>query len=137
MRSWILMWCGVSVSCLAPAVWAVDRTPANLGNDIDRVADGVQDPPAGPSGCWHIHKRKYKKDGVVVKLDPPNDHNHWVELIDKKGNMVAKRLIPPEHPRPVKFRFKNVDCDGAPHKVRVHGDRCDITKDVENRCRNK
>ena len=137
MRTWILMLCGVSILCLAPAVWAVDTAPANLGDDVARLTDAGEDPLAG---CWQIRKAKYRRGGVVkVKVAVLHKgHNHWLKLIDNDGKVVAERLILPEEPRRFKYKFKDVDCDGAPHKVRAHGEGgCDKTKSVTGRCRNK
>ena len=137
MRTWILALCGVSILCLEPAVWTADTAPADLGDDVARLTDRGGDSLAG---CWRIKKAKYKKGGVVkVKVGKLHKgHDHWLKLIDKDGKVVAERLIRPEEPRKFKYKFKDVDCDGAPHKVRAHGEGgCDITKDVKGRCRSK
>ena len=139
MRTWILMLCGVSIFCLASAVWAVDTAPANLGDDVAALPDSGGNPLAG---CWHLKKHKYKKGGVVkVKVGKLHrGHDHWLELIDKDGKVVAERRILPDERRNFKYQFKDVDCGGAPHKVRAYGDgprKCDFTKDVTGRCRRK
>ena len=135
MRTWILMLCGVSISCLAPSVGAVDSAPANLGDGVARSADAGGNSLAG---CWHVEKVKYnRKHEVVVPLRGLHkDHNHWVNLIDKKGNVVAERLILPEEPRDITIIFKDVDCDGARHTVKVWGEGgCKKKKRVRRRCR--
>ena len=135
MRTWILMLCGVSILCLAPAVWAVDTAPANLGDDVARLTDAGGDPLAG---CWRLGKAKYnRKHEVVVRLTGLHEgHNHWVNLIDKNGNVVAERLIRPEEPRNITIIFKDVDCDGARHTVKAWGDGgCKKKRRVRRRCR--
>ena len=134
MRTWILMLCAVSILCLAPAVWAADTAPADLGDDVARLTDAGGNPLAG---CWRLKKAKYKRDRVLVKVSGfPINHNHWVKLIDKDGKVVAEKLVQPEDARRSRFKFKDVDCDGARHKVRAHGEgKCDFTKKVKEVCR--
>ena len=136
MRTWILTLCGVSILCLAPAVWAADTAPADLGDDVAALPDAGGSPLAG---CWQLKTPKYKKVGVKVKLKHLHrGHLHWLKLIDKDGNVIAERMILPEEPRNFKYLFEDVDCGGAPHKVRAHGEGgCDFTKDVKRRCRRK
>ena len=141
MKTWILMLCGVSILCLTPAVRAVDTAPPDLGNDVARLTDAGGDSQGGQSGWrWRLKRQVYRRGGVVkVKVGPfHKGHDHWLRLIDKDGKVVAERHILPEEPRKFKYKFRDVDCGGAPHKVKAFGEgECDQTKSVTGRCRRR
>ena len=92
MKTQILMVLAGAILGLTTATWAVDTAPANLGDDVARLGDGVRDSLAGQSGGFHLRTPKYREDNVVVRLRWTNEHwrhDHWAELIDENGNVKS------------------------------------------------
>lgn len=95
---------------------------------------GFGEDAANPCPDRSKTKGTYKPGNVVsaglVRYAPNRDYQ--VELLDKDGIVLGTKTLTTGADGKAKGTFRNVDCTGAPHKVR--NVVCDVRKSVKKTC---